>query len=988
MRIINAFIFLIVLFNFIKIERVAAQTTNNWYWPTSVHKIKSDWPNYASGKYHGGTDFPVALNSPVYSTCYGQVVAVTSMTTSYGKHIKVKATVNGETVYIRYCHLNGFKVKQGDYVKAGQQIAVSGSTGNSTGPHLHYEVRNSKDTYKPNLNPKNYLPGSTLKYSDPTIQKPKITSIKANSSSEITIKWEGLEDAKRYEIRRKKAGDGEGWEYYKKVGTTTGTSFKDTGLESGTHYYYGVVASFSVGDSGNPGTNNRMDIYTLTDKPKVTSVTAVSTSQLKVNWNAVNGATGYEVYRRLPGEWVSWAETYKKIADVNGTEYTDSGLDAGTMYHYGIVAINGSGTGSGNPGAENRNNGTTLVPSHAIDLNRTLDGQDYWELAECGTADIYINGNLDADDTSDYWKEWPEGTRYEIKDVRPNGNYSYDGIKGGSLSGTVGSGDVDLRLIFTTHMAVTGVKLNRSSFELRAGEPELLTATVEPSNAENTDVSWSSSNTDIATVDSGGRITTFKAGETTITVQTADGNKTASCKVVVKDPDPVNLTGERTIADGDYRIRWLGTSLVWDIIDHSNTKGIQLEARNEDPSDEYQVFTFEYQDDGYYTIKNKGSGLYVGDADSSGEAGNPIIQWSATGAGDQLWQPAPLGGNAYNITPMCATDRVADVYGYQQIEGSLIALWIPKGAGNQAFELVPVNIAVTGISLNSDHRQMAVGEEDRLAAFVEPETATNKSVTWKSSDSSIVSVDGEGNIEALKAGTATVTAMTEDGGKTSSCEITVTETGSPGPGPGPGPDPGTSGRISAVSVSGSAGTTVAVPITIEENPGIIGMNLSMTYDSSKVSLVKVESGELLDGSAMSGNYTKNPYRLSLSNDTSTVNIEGTGVLATAYFEILAEAGEGEAEIGLTFEEAYDKDLNEVSFTTVNGKITVQSYKPGDVNGDGQVRLNDAILLRRYVAGWDVDIKADAADVNGDGQVKLNDAILLRRYVAGWDVELK
>ena len=53
-----------------------------------------------------------------------------------------------------------------------------------------------------------------------------------------------------------------------------------------------------------------------------------------------------------------------------------------------------------------------------------------------------------------------------------------------------------------------------------------------------------------------------------------------------------------------------------------------------------------------------------------------------------------------------------------------------------------------------------------------------------------------------------------------------------------------------------------------------------------------------------------------------------------------------------------------------------------------MKLNDAILLRRYVAGWDVTIDLLAADVNRDGQVKLNDAILLRRYVAGWDVTLK
>ena len=145
-----------------------AATSTNWSWPTSIHSIKSDWPTYSGGGYHGGTDFPVALNSPVYSTCDGEVVAVTSLTTSYGKHIKIKAVVNGETVYMRYCHLNSFAVKVGDKVSSGQLIGYSGSTGNSTGPHLHYEVRNANDYYgnasNPNLNPRYYLPGTSYTF--------------------------------------------------------------------------------------------------------------------------------------------------------------------------------------------------------------------------------------------------------------------------------------------------------------------------------------------------------------------------------------------------------------------------------------------------------------------------------------------------------------------------------------------------------------------------------------------------------------------------------------------------------------------------------------------------------------------------------------------------------------------------------------------------------------------------------------------------------
>lgn len=143
---------------------LAASQSNNWVWPMYVHTFKNDWPNYASGSYHGGTDFPVPLNTDVYSSCDGDVVSVQYLTTSYGRHIKIKAKVNGQIVYIRYCHLNQILVSEGQHVTAGQIIGKSGSTGNSTGPHLHYEVRNSADSYKNALNPKLYLPGTTYTY--------------------------------------------------------------------------------------------------------------------------------------------------------------------------------------------------------------------------------------------------------------------------------------------------------------------------------------------------------------------------------------------------------------------------------------------------------------------------------------------------------------------------------------------------------------------------------------------------------------------------------------------------------------------------------------------------------------------------------------------------------------------------------------------------------------------------------------------------------
>ncbi len=82
-------------------------------------------------------------------------------------------------------------------------------------------------------------------------------------------------------------------------------------------------------------------------------------------------------------------------------------------------------------------------------------------------------------------------------------------------------------------VAVTGVSLNTTSVSMKTGEAKTLVATVAPSNATNKNVTWKSSKTSVATVDSTGKITAVKKGTATITVTTADGNKTASCTVNV-----------------------------------------------------------------------------------------------------------------------------------------------------------------------------------------------------------------------------------------------------------------------------------------------------------------------------------------------------------------------------------------------------------------------------------------------------------------------
>lgn len=95
-------------------------------------------------KNHTGTDIAAITGTKIKSATEGEVVLV-SEEGDYGKHLKVQI---GE-VSIIYAHCNNIYVKQGDKVTQGQEIAEVGSTGNSTGPHLHFEVRVHERTVDP-----------------------------------------------------------------------------------------------------------------------------------------------------------------------------------------------------------------------------------------------------------------------------------------------------------------------------------------------------------------------------------------------------------------------------------------------------------------------------------------------------------------------------------------------------------------------------------------------------------------------------------------------------------------------------------------------------------------------------------------------------------------------------------------------------------------------------------------------------------------------
>lgn len=101
---------------------------------------------YSNGTRHKGLDYAVPIGTAVKATIAGRVSVAGWSTSGFGNHIRIIDAYGVEHIY---GHLNSVSVRVGTYVKTGQLIGYSGSSGNSTGPHLHYEVRRGGVAFDP-----------------------------------------------------------------------------------------------------------------------------------------------------------------------------------------------------------------------------------------------------------------------------------------------------------------------------------------------------------------------------------------------------------------------------------------------------------------------------------------------------------------------------------------------------------------------------------------------------------------------------------------------------------------------------------------------------------------------------------------------------------------------------------------------------------------------------------------------------------------------
>ncbi|MEL1133556.1 peptidoglycan DD-metalloendopeptidase family protein [Desulfitobacterium sp. THU1] len=132
----------------VAVEALSRGTQQIWNWPAHA-RISSDY-GWRNGEFHHGIDLAIPHGTSVLAAREGKVVKARWMDI-YGLTILLD---HGNGVESLYAHNQKLLVEPGDWVKQGEAIAISGDTGRSTGPHLHFEIRLQKKT----IDPLPYLP--------------------------------------------------------------------------------------------------------------------------------------------------------------------------------------------------------------------------------------------------------------------------------------------------------------------------------------------------------------------------------------------------------------------------------------------------------------------------------------------------------------------------------------------------------------------------------------------------------------------------------------------------------------------------------------------------------------------------------------------------------------------------------------------------------------------------------------------------------------
>jgi uncharacterized protein YjdB len=469
------------------------------------------------------------------------------------------------------------------------------------------------------------------------------------------------------------------------------------------------------------------------------------------------------------------------------------------------------------------------------------------------------------------------------------------------ITATTSSGSYTSTRTFTTQVPVTGISSISGSSSVNAGSTITLTATVDPSGANNQTITWSSSATGVATVDASGVVTGVLAGSATITATTSDGGYTATKVITVNDAviGLSDISGVSTVAE---------------------EMTIQLSASVIPPGATNPTITWSSSNTGVATVSSTGlvTGVSAGTAtitattaDGGFTKTKPITVTAfipsigvtdisggsstlAAGSTMQLGASTiPVDATINTITWSSSNTAVATVSSTGLVTGvGAGTVYISAKDYTEAMSGITItvyaNVAVTGISSISGSSSVNVGSTIALSASVDPSGATVKTITWSSSATGVATVDASGVVTGVAGGSATITATTSNGGFTATKVITVTVPVVP---------------VTGVSLSDSIFTraideTIQLTATISPNGAT---NSAVSWSSSNEAVATVDaSGVVTAVSAGSVTITA-----TTSDGSFTAIANGTIVKPVTNFTITLASGYAVLRIGSTLQLSTD-----------------------------------------------------------------------------------
>ncbi len=546
---------------------------------------------------------------------------------------------------------------------------------------------------------------------------------------------------------------------------------------------------------------------------------------------------------------VSWTSADPKIASVS-SDGTVTAFGPGTT---AITAAAAGGT------ITSKCVVTVLSPALAIKIS---DSRLSLEEGEEATLSASVFPSDATQSTLTWHSDKPEVATVENGKVRA--------VKAGVAVITVSVSETVFETCTVTVVSrVTGILFDVDKLDILPGEYRQLNVTVVPENASVPDVNWSSDNPKVAKVSDTGLVEGVSAGEATIHAVTRDGGKMATCHVKVGTPvsgislskssasmyvgdSPLALTAAITPSNASDK------SVVWSSSDASVasvTAGSGLDATVTPVAAGTATITVSTPDGKFsascvLTVKQHVTGvsiskssltLYTGQTETLSaqvkpdDATDTRLTWSSS---DKTVATVANG----LVTALKAGSTQIRVTSFE--------------GGFQDVCNLTVKQHATGLDLSASTLTIYLGQTVTMTATVLPSDASDKSVTWTSSNSDIVSVTQNGSVTANAMGEAEITATSNDGGFSKSCKVTVIEP----------LVPATSLTLTPKTLSLNIGESGSLELQILPND----CNEILEWKSSDPSVATVNDGDIK----------------ALAAGTTTITVRGSNTSASATVTVI------------------------------------------------------------------------------------------------------